>query len=254
MKTKKQSGSVMRFLKQLFIGGLIGAVAGGLIGFGSGYFELDKNSLPFSQESVIAILTSALRIVYVVSLLLSVFYIYQVVKDYKRYQTLPDEDSEELYRSINRKHSYAVVFNGVTTVLATVSFLLSFQFTFGIGRAELSFPIFDFVFVMVAGIFQSYLLKVYNRIRDIKMPLVPTLKELKQNIMQMDEAELEVNYKMAFDIVMNLSGAILPAIYLILFFCSFITQKVEVTGILVAAVIHLYIMVKNFKMTKEYYK
>ena len=57
---KKQSGAVMRFLKQLFIGGLIGAVAGGLIGFGSGYFELDKNGLSFSQESVIAILTSAL--------------------------------------------------------------------------------------------------------------------------------------------------------------------------------------------------
>ncbi|BAQ24725.1 membrane protein [Streptococcus troglodytae] len=107
---------------------------------------------------------------------------------------------------------------------------------------------------MIAAVFQSYILKVYNRIRDIKMPLVPTLKELKHNVMQMDEAELETNYKMSFDIVMNLSGAILPAIYLILFFWSFITQEVELTGILVATSIHLYIMIKSFKMTREYYK
>lgn len=118
-------------------------------------------------------------------------------------------------------------------------------------QAELSFPIFDFVFGMVAGIFQAYLLKVYNRIRDIKMPLVPTLKELKQNIMQMDEAELEVNYKMAFDIVMNLSGAILPAIYLILFFWSFITQKVEVTGILVAQWFIFILWLKTSKWLKN---
>ncbi|WP_308417633.1 DUF3169 family protein [Streptococcus troglodytae] len=130
----------------------------------------------------------------------------------------------------------------------------SFKLTFGKDKAEFFFPILDFVFLMIAAVFQSYILKVYNRIRDIKMPLVPTLKELKHNVMQMDEAELETNYKMSFDIVMNLSGAILPAIYLILFFWSFITQEVELTGILVATSIHLYIMIKSFKMTREYYK
>lgn len=72
--------------------------------------------------------------------------------------------------------------------------------------------------------------------------------------MQMDEAELEANYKISFEIVMNLSGAILPGIYLALFFLSLYLQKVELSGLIVAAVIHLYIMVMQFKMTKAYYK
>ncbi|EJN94305.1 DUF3169 family protein [Streptococcus ratti] len=254
MKQKKQSGTVARFAKQLLIGGTIGGVLGGVVGFTVATFNIDKNGLPFSQESVIVTLTLVLRVVYLLALLLSILCIYQVLKDYKRYQNMDDDDSEELYRAMNRKHSYATVFNGVATSVAMVSLVLSFKVTFASDKAELFFPIFDFVFVVAGSVFQTYILKVYSRIRDIKMPLVPTLKELKANVMQMDEAELEANYKMSFDIVMNLNGAILPAIYLILFFWSFITQKVEVTGILVAAVIHLYIMVMQFKMTKAYYK
>lgn len=72
-------------------------------------------------------------------MLLSILCIYQVLKDYKRYQNMDDDDSEELYRAMNRKHSYATVFNGVATSVAMVSLVLSFKVTFASDKAELFF-------------------------------------------------------------------------------------------------------------------
>ncbi|SDB34155.1 Protein of unknown function [Streptococcus henryi] len=254
MKAKKQSGTFVRLAKQFLIGGSIGAVIGGGIGFGMRHFNIIENGLPFEQETVISALIIPLRVAYLLSLLLSVYFIVTVLKDYKSYLAMDEEESEELYRQMNRNHSYATILNSVTVVISLVALLLSFKVSLSPDQAKMTFPVFDFIIMMAAGIYQSYILKVYSRIRDIKMPLAPTLKELKSNIMQLDEAELEANYKMTFDVVMNLSGVILPAIYITLFFWSLITQKVEMTGILVAAVIHLYILIKNFKMTKDYYK
>ncbi|BAQ24729.1 membrane protein [Streptococcus troglodytae] len=115
----------MRFFKQLFIGGIIGAAIGGATGFGIAYFNIDKNGLPFTQASVISVFVIALRTLYLISLLVSVVYIVNVLRDFKQYQTMDDNDSEELYRAMNRKHSCATVFNGVATVTAMVSLILS---------------------------------------------------------------------------------------------------------------------------------
>ncbi|MGT2948723.1 DUF3169 family protein [Streptococcus devriesei] len=247
---KKQKGTFKRAGKRLLIGASIGGLGGALIG----YFHASGQKLPVSQKELTELLLVSLRILFVISFVLSIFYIVQVLQAYKQYQNSRDDESEELYRTMNKRHSYAVIYAGVSGVLAVLSLILAYKLIFADSYAEMSFPFLDFLAAIASGALQGYVLKVYNRIRNLNMPLVPTLKELKNNIMQMDEAELEANYKISFEIVMNLGGAILPGIYLALFFLSLYLQKVELSGLIVAAVIHLYIMVMQFKMTKEYYK
>ncbi|MGT2907097.1 DUF3169 family protein [Streptococcus dentiloxodontae] len=253
-KVKKQNGMIARILKQLLLGGAIGAVLGFAVFFGMGVFNIPEEGFPFSQESVTNFFVIVLRGVYLIAMIVSIIYIISVRKNYKIYQTMNDDDSEELYRVMNRKHSYAILFDNIAIVFAMLSMALSYKFTFDSDSVQAFFPIFDFVFLIIFSFLQSYIFKVYNRIRGIKMPLVPTVKELKNNIMQMDEAELEANYEMSFDIVMTLNNIILPAIYVGLFFLSIILQKTELVGMLVAGVIHLYILIMNFKMTNKYYR
>lgn len=256
MKTyiKKTDGTGKRVFKQLLLGGGIGAVLGFIFGIGAGYFDIPNNNLPFSLDDVASVISWVARIVAILSFLIALYYILVILKEHKHYEQLEDEESEELYRFINKKLSYGIVYVGITNALAFVSIVLTYRVTLNSNSAELHFPFFDFFILICGGILNGYSLSVYKRIRNIEMPLVPTMKEVKNNVLQMDEAELEANYKMAFDIVMNLSGQILPAIYVILLFISLVFQKVELTGILITAFIHLYILVKNFKLAKDFYK
>ena len=250
---KKEKQTLKRLLKQLGLGVLIGGVLGGILGFFMGYFNIVEKGLPFSQETVINLLVPSLRIIYVLSALVSIFYTMQVKKVYRFYN--PDDDSsEDSYRLMNLKYAYALTFLGISIVLSLVSLVLSMGYISNINFAGISLPIIDIVFILVLSTFQIYLLKLYKAIRGIEIPLVPNLKELKNNIMQKDEAELKANYESAFDIVMNLSGAILPTIYFALLILSILSRRVELTGILVAAVIHIYILLMQFKMSKQYYK
>ncbi|HEO7600805.1 DUF3169 family protein, partial [Streptococcus agalactiae] len=115
-------------------------------------------------------------------------------------------------------------------------------------------PIYDLSLLFVLLGLHIYFLKVYRNIRGIKMTVAPTLKELKNNVLQLDEAELESNYKMCFDIVMNLSGFIFPTIYFVLFFISFVFQKVEIVAIIITTSIHIYILIKSLKAARHFYR
>ncbi|MGT2749768.1 DUF3169 family protein [Streptococcus orisasini] len=247
---KKRKGTFKRAGIRFLIGALIGGLGGALIG----YFHASNQKLPLSQKELTEIILVSLRILFVLAFVLSIFYIVQVLQAYKAYQKSTDDESEELYRTMNKRHSYAVICSGVSGIFAALSVILAYKLIFADSYAELYLPVLDFLAAIASGILQAYVLKVYNRIRNLNMPLVPTLKELKNNIMQIDEAEMEANYKISFEIVMNLNGIILPGIYLALFLLSLFRQEVELTGLIVAAVIHLYIMGMQFKMTKAYYK
>lgn len=245
---KKKRNSVWRFVRPL----LFGAIAGAIIGAGIGYFGDHFSSVRLVKllPTFIMLSRSVLLI-----LILSFVGLARYIKKYNGiYQNSADDASEELYRSLNRKQSYAVILTGCGIVLALLNTMLGISIEETRSDITLAFPLLDMGLVLLVGFLQMYALKLYNDIRGLTVPLLPSMKELKQNILQMDEAELQAQYKASFDIVMNLSGLILPGIYLILFFVSLLTHQTEIIAFLVTAGIHLYIMVMQVKMTRNYYK
>ncbi len=246
----KRKSSFVRFLKQILIGALLGGVLGFVAGFLSESSLLSNSSAVISAEKVAVGIRVVSRFLVLVLIILSLMVIAYIRKYLPHYQKDMSDDSEELYRSLNRKYSYGIIFTGAASVLTMLNILIGFKIT------EMSFelPFLDFAVLILVTMLQAYLLKLYGRIKGVKVPLFPNLKELKSNILQMDEAELEAEHQNAFEIVMNLSGAILPSIYVILFFIVLLTGRVELTAMLVAAFIHLYIMLMQFKITKAYYR
>ncbi|HEL0025077.1 TPA: DUF3169 family protein [Streptococcus equi subsp. zooepidemicus] len=253
--TEKDS-TLVRILKSLLLGSGIGLVLGGLVGFGLARFNILENGFPISEEDIITGIKWAMRPLVIVLMLLSIYDIYQVVKEYARYVKLSDDETEELYRYINLKHAYALGFSAMAMVLNIVVFSLGYRVPIANNASYLglTFPIYEALMLVVISVLHAYILKVYTRIRGVKMTLAPTLKELKQNILQQDEAELQANYQMSFEVVMGLSGFILPGIYVILLLLSMIFQRVELTGLIITASIHLYILVKSFKSAHDFYR
>lgn len=248
MKSRpKRKNSFVRFLKQILIGALLGGVLGFIAGFLSESSLLSNSSAVISAEKVAVGIHVVSRFLVLVLIILSLMVIAYIRKYLPHYQKDMSDDSEELYRSLNRKYSYGVIFTGTASVLTILNVLLMLSF-------KSTEPFLDFAILILVTMLQAYLLKLYGRIKGVKVPLFPNLKELKSNILQMDEAELEAEHQNAFEIVTNLSGAILPSIYVILFFIVLLTGRVELTAMLVAAFIHLYIMLMQFKITKAYYR
>lgn len=254
LKIKEKDSNGVRLLKQLVQGLLIGALIGGPLGFAIGYFGFE-GGLKFPVATIVEIIQYVIYALIVLLFLVTIIYIFRIRKGIVSYEMSDDdEDQEKLYSLLGRQTSYAQVFIGIILVLSFVNMLLGYRLLFSNDSAEIQFPVYAFAGLMISAGLQMYLLSLSNRIRGRKTTLTPTLKELKNNVLQLDEAELQANYKMSFEIVMTLNGVILPAIYVLLLFMSVIFQKVELTGIFITAFIHIYIMVMNFKMAKEHYK
>lgn len=254
LKIKENDTNLVRVGKSILQGLLIGGLIGAPIGIAIAFFGLE-DGLQLPLEKILAGLQWGIYGAIVLAFVLAVVYIFSIRQEKVIYETLEDDDeSETLYQNLGRKLGYGMVFVGAGVVLAIVNIVLGYRISFGEDSAQMNFPILAFASLILGLLLQMYLISLNNSIRGIKTTLAPTMKELKNNVLQLDEAELEANYKMCFDIVMTLSGAILPLIYALLMLMSIIFQRVELTGIFIAAGIHLYIIAMNFKMTRDYFK
>lgn len=247
----KTNSTLKRLLKQFGIGALIG----GPIGFFSGYFGLFEKRLAIDELALTEVLNVIGNSGQVVILLLSLYLIGRLVAKIKVFEAeTDDEASEELYRSLNRDSGYTSVAIAVGAVFSMFLICLNYKFTFASDGVTMDFPLWGYLGLVVFGGLQVYYPKLYNRMRGTQVPLLPTLKELKANVLQQDEAELEANYKMAFDIVMNLVGVIIPLLYLLVFVVGLVTQTNQLLAFSILAVIHLYITIMNLKMVRSFYR
>lgn len=249
----KQGRNVaVRILQSLGIGALIG----GPIGFLSGYLGLTSFEDIISMDQVLELCSLGLSIIAGLLLVVVLYYLVQTNKVFTTYQKVDEESEqgEELYRLLNLRHSYTSTFNALLSIICILNLMLSLRLDISELRFNVFFELWPILGIAFTTGVQVFLLKRYNQMRGIEAPLSPTLKELKNNILEQDEAELEANYKNSFEIVMNLSGAILPASYILCLAVSFLTGKVELLAILITAMIHIYIMLKQFKMAKEFYR
>lgn len=243
--------TIKRLVKQLGLGALIGAPIGFLIG----YFGLLEKPAVVSETLLQDLAHLLGHLGLGLGLVLSGYLTVRVKRGVKQYLEVSEEEVDEaLYRQVNRYHGYATVATGVSIIFSFLLVFLGYQVTVFDDSASLVIPIFGLLGLVIAIGLQMYLLKLYNSLRGIEMSLLPSVKELKNNVMQQDEAELQANYKMAFETVLDLSNIVIPTLYIVLFFLAQLTKQSTLMGFVVLATIHLYIMIKNIKMTREFYK
>lgn len=241
--------------KRLLIFTLLGFVLGHVLARVKDWLDQARLVSQFDQVGLATFIQLLLLVLSAVAILLAVSYFWRADEDRKIYDNLDDDDlGEELYRKMNLTYAYVNFLSGFGLVLAILALLLIAQHDQNLPGSQILLALLAILELLLATGLQMLYLKRHNQIRGVRSPLVPSLKEIKANVLKQDEAELAATYQMSFSILTDLTGLILPAIYLISFAVSVLTGRLELLTLLAAGSIHLYILLKQLQMAKTYYR
>ena len=226
------------FALKLFItGALLGILAG----------ALGVNPLSINQEQVIPALFS---IFFGLGLITAILTFYFTRKSYQAYQNYQreeeDEGNEQDYFATYRFLDYATVAWNVSQISMLFCMLLDLG-RFGISATSL--------LLIVVSIWSGvYCLKITSKIRNYKLSVMATPKEVLEYLDTYDEGEKQAEMEEAYLILFKVNQLLIPGIYVVLVVLSMVLGQVQLVALLVAVVIHLYTNVAQLRKTKRYFK
>ena len=224
-------------LKLFIIGALLGILAG----------ALGVKPLGISQEQVIPVLFS---IFFGLGLITAILTFYFTRKSHQAYQSYQreeeDEGNEQDYLATYRFLDYATVAWNVSQISMLFCMLLDLG-RFGISATSL--------LLIVVSIWSGvYCLKITSKIRNYKLSVMATPKEVLEYLDTYDEGEKQAEMEEAYLILFKVNQLLIPGIYVVLVVLSMVLGQVQLVALLVAVVIHLYTNVAQLRKTKRYFK
>ena len=224
-------------LKLFIIGALLGILAG----------ALRVKPLGISQEQVIPVLFSIFFGLGLITAILTFYFTRKSHQAYQKYQgEEEDEGNEQDYLATYRFLDYATVAWNVSQISMLFCMLLDLG-RFGISATSL--------LLIVVSIWSGvYCLKITSKIRNYKLSVMATPKEVLEYLDTYDEGEKQAEMEEAYLILFKVNQLIIPGIYVVLVVLSMVLGQVQLVALLVAVVIHLYTNVAQLRKTKRYFK
>jgi len=201
-----------------------------LLGIFAGFLGL--NPLGISQEQVIIASYSIFLGLGLITAILTFYFTRKSHQAYQKYQREEeDEGNEQDYLATYRFLDYATVALG------------------GLGKSVAP------ILLMVVGIWSGvYCLKITSKVRNYKLSIMATPKEVLEYLDTYDEGEKQAEMEEAYLILFKVNQLLIPAIYVVLVVLSLVLGQVQLVALLVAVVIHLYTNVAQLRKTKRYFK
>ena len=224
-------------LKIFFAGNLLGILA----------VALRFNPLGISQEQVITALNSIFLSLGLITAILTFYFTRKSHQAYQNYQREEeDEGNEQDYLATYRFLDYATVAWNVCQI-SMLSCLLIDLGALGPSAASL--------LLIVLGIWAgAYCLKITSKIRNYKLSVTATPKEVLDYLDTYDEGEKQAEMEEAYLILFKVNQLLIPGIYVVLVALSVVLGEVQLVALLVAVVIHMYMNVAQLRKTKRYFK
>ena len=220
-------------------------IAGILLGIFAGF--LGVNPLGISQEQVVVALSSLFLGLGLITTILTFYFIRKSHQAYKSYQREEeDEENEQDYLAMYRFLDYGTVAWNVCQISMLSCLLLDLG---GLG------PSATLLLLIVVGIWSGvYCLKITSKIRNYKLSITATPKEVLDYLDTYDEGEKQAEMEEAYLILFKVNQLLIPGIYVVLVVLSVVLGQVQLVALLVAVVIHLYMNVAQLRKTKRYFK
>ena len=220
-------------------------IAGVLLGIFAGF--LGVNPLGISQAQVIIALYSIFLGLGMLTVILTFYFIRKSHQAYQNYQREEeDEGNEQDYLATYRFLDYATVAWNVSQISMLFCMLLDLG-RFGISATSL--------LLIVVSIWSGvYCLKITSKIRNYKLSVMATPKEVLEYLDTYDEGEKQAEMEEAYLILFKVNQLTIPSIYIVLVVLSMVLGQVQLVALLVAVVIHLYTNVAQLRKTKRYFK
>ena len=226
------------FALKLFIAGVLLGILAGFLGV---------NPLGISQEQVIIALSSLFLGLGLITAILTFYFTRKSHQAYQNYQREEeDEGNEQDYLATYRFLDYATVAWNVCQISMLSCLLIDLG---GLGPSAAS------LLLIVLGIWAGvYCLKITSKIRNYKLSITATPKEVLDYLDTFDEGEKQAEMEEAYLILFKVNQLLIPGIYVVLVVLSVVLGQVQLVALLVAVVIHLYTNVAQLRKTKRYFK
>ena len=224
-------------LGSLRLGVLLGMI-------GTGFASLRSE---ISQDQVLFVLDTFFFWLGIISTILALYFTRMSRKAYNNYQREEDdEQSEQDYIRMYRFLDYGTVANSILLI----SMLFSLVAMFPEFRLSLS-PFLLAILVIFVG---SYCFNTTSLIRNYKLSIMATPKEMLEFLDTYDEGEKQAEMEEAYLILLKINQTILPAIYILLMVLSLVLGEVQLIALIIAVAIHIYINLAQLRKTKRYFK
>ena len=206
-------------------------LASALLGIFAGF--LGVNPLGISQEQVVVALKSLFLGLGMLTVILTFYFTRKSHQAYQSYQREEeDEENEQDYLAMYRFLDYGTVAWNVCQI-SMLSCLLIDLGALGLSAASL--------LLIVLGIWAgAYCLKITSKIRNYKLSVMATPKEVLDYLDTYDEGEKQAEMEEAYLILFKVNQLLIPGIYVVLVVLSVVLGQVQLVALLVAVVIHLY--------------
>ena len=226
------------FALKLFIAGVLLGILAGFLGV---------NPLGINQGQVVIALESLFLGLGLITMILTFYFIRKSHKAYQSYQREEeDEGNEQDYLAMYRFLDYGTVAWNVCQISMLACLLLDLR---GLGPSAAP------LFLMVVGIWSGvYCLKITSKVRNYKLSIMATPKEVLDYLDTYDEGEKQAEMEEAYLILFKVNQLLIPGIYVVLVVLSVVLGQVQLVALLVAVVIHMYMNVAQLRKTKRYFK
>ena len=226
------------FALKIFLASVLLAIFAGFLG---------ANPLGISQEQVVVALKSFFLGLGMLTVILTFYFTRKSHQAYQSYQREEeDEENEQDYLAMYRFLDYGTVAWNVCQI-SMLSCLLIDLGALGPSVASL--------LLIVLGIWAgAYCLKITSKIRNYKLSVMATPKEVLDYLDTYDEGEKQAEMEEAYLILFKVNQILIPGIYVVLVVLSVVLGQVQLVALLVAVVIHLYTNVAQLRKTKRYFK
>ena len=216
-----------------------------LLGIFAGFLGL--NPLGISQEQVIIASYSIFLGLGLITAILTFYFTRKSHQAYQKYQREEeDEGNEQDYLATYRFLDYATVAWNVCQISMLSCLLLDLG---GLGKSVAP------ILLMVVGIWSGvYCLKITSKVRNYKLSIMATPKEVLEYLDTYDEGEKQAEMEEAYLILFKVNQLLIPGIYVVLVVLSVVLGQVQLVALLVAVVIHMYTNVAQLRKTKRYFK
>ena len=220
-------------------------IASALLGILAGFFGVKP--LGINQEQVISALFSIFFGLGLITAMLTFYFTRKSHQAYQNYQREEeDEGNEQDYLAMYRFLDYATVAWNVCQISMLSCLLIDLG---GLGLSA------AFLLLIVLGIWAgAYCLKITSKIRNYKLSVTATPKEVLDYLDTYDEGEKQAEMEEAYLILFKVNQILIPGIYVVLVVLSLVLGQVQLVALLVAVVIHLYTNVAQLRKTKRYFK
>ena len=216
-----------------------------LLGIFAGFLGLNPLGISFGQ--VVVALESLFLGLGLITAILTFYFTRKSHQAYQNYQREEeDEGNEQDYLATYRFLDYATVAWNVCQISMLSCLLIDLG---GLGPSVTS------LFLMVVGIWSgAYCLKITSKIRNYKLSVMATPKEVLDYLDTYDEGEKQAEMEEAYLILFKVNQLLIPGIYVVLVVLSVVLGQVQLVALLVAVVIHMYMNVAQLRKTKRYFK